>query len=357
MPARPRLLIDAQLPLRERFAAFADVETFSDSVLSPEMVRRADALIVRSVTRVDRALLEDSSIRFVGTATSGTDHIDLDYLRASGIAFADAKGANAQSVAQYVLACVGHYCDKTQREPSALTLGIVGFGHVGALLGRLANKIGLRIIASDPLLEAVGEAGPWTPLRELLTQADIISLHVPFTTTGPHPTYHLIDEDNLDALKPGQALVQTSRGGVVDEGAVKRLAADNNDKRYFYFDVWENEPGIDRDLVALVDIATPHIAGYSVQSKQRAAARLLAALASTIATRPAGFPDSSGVVKEAEPRYWWQGPEAGGPALVCRAAERFPVEAYSQKLKHWVMGNDVASVFSELRVKAAGREE
>lgn len=328
MPARPRLLIDDQIPERDRFAEIADVRPFVASELDRALTKQADALIVRSVSRVDATLLQNTPIRFVGTATSGIDHIDTNYLALAGIRFAHAKGANAPSVAQYVLAAIGIYCKLKKSTPAGLSIGIVGFGHVGALVGQIARGLDMNVLASDPPLESAGIAGPWVGLDELLSKSDVVTLHVPLTRAGPHATIGLIAGEQLQRLKAGAGLIQTSRGGVVNEGALHEALANNQGEICAFVDVWEREPEIDIELAKLCTVATPHIAGYSIESKRRASIMLCDAMREF---REWSEPKNSQhphlwVADPARPSYQLVGrSELDGESFLARAHKSFPL--------------------------------
>ena len=272
-----RLLIDEAIPRHDLFASFGDVETFPGRKLDRARLKSADALIIRSVTRVDAALLDGSRVRFVGTATTGLDHIDTDYLSRQRIHLAAAVGSNCRGVAEYVLAAILQLCRRWGGAPAGKTLGIIGRGRIGSLLAEWAAVSGLKVLACDPPLAQTGESG-LVQFDRLAAEADIVSLHVPLTDAGPHATRNMVDAAWLAHLQPGAWLINTSRGQVVDEKALgaalraARLGA-------AVLDVWQNEPTPDPHLVAAATIATPHIAGYTVESKLRAAEMLAAALA------------------------------------------------------------------------------
>lgn len=303
------LLADENIPFaREAFGALGEVRLLAGRAIDCKAVREADALLVRSVTRVNAALLAGSRIKFVGTATIGTDHIALDYLQQEGIAFASAAGCNANSVAEYIVAALLHVAVECQIDLCGLTLGIVGAGNVGSRVAEKTRALGLKIMLNDPPLEALLGAqarSAFTPdlqqnlarlspagtalqfcALENLNDADIITIHTPLVRTGPHPTFHLFDETRLGKMKPGSLLLNTARGEVVDNLALKkvlhsgRLAA-------VILDVWENEPHIDPELVALTTLATPHIAGYSFDGKVAGTRLIYEALCRFLKVAPA----------------------------------------------------------------------
>lgn len=239
--------------------------------IRPEDVRDADALMVRSITQVNRALLEGSRVRFVATATSGTDHLDLDYLAQAGIAVAEAAGSNANAVVEYCLAGIAELTCTRQFTLRDRTVAIIGFGHVGSRLYQRLRELDVACIVCDPYVEDQSRADDsrsdvsFCNLETALA-AQVITLHVPLTRASSHPTFHLLDEARLAQLAPGTLLINASRGEVVDNQALLRRLSDRNDLLTL-FDVWENEPDINQDLLALVSLGTPHIAGYSVEAK------------------------------------------------------------------------------------------
>jgi erythronate-4-phosphate dehydrogenase len=236
-------------------------------------VSDAQVLIVRSITRVDEALLAGSQIKLVLTATSGTDHLDLDYLHKAGIAVKDAAGSNANAVVEYCLAALAELIISCGFSLHHKRVGIVGFGHVGSRLYKALSILGMECVVCDPFVENMGAPlGADSPRFCSLDEAlgcDVVSLHTPLTRGGEHDTYHLINRESLKLIHPGSLLINASRGAVVDNSALYGRLRDQKDL-LCVLDVWENEPNINQDLLALVNIATPHIAGYSVEAKTSA---------------------------------------------------------------------------------------
>jgi erythronate-4-phosphate dehydrogenase len=262
-----RIVVDENIPCaQEAFGPMGEVRLVAGRFLGREDVEGADALVVRSVTRVGRDLLEGTGVRFVGTATIGVDHVDVDYLRQAGIGFASAAGCNARSVVEYVVAALLEIALAEGRGLQGRTLGIVGCGNIGGRLSEVAPLLGLRVLLNDPPLERAGRGGPYVGLEELLAESDFVSLHVPKVTTGPDRTIGLIDEERLEGMRRTAWLINTSRGDVVEGDALHdaivagRIAG-------AVLDVWENEPGIDRALLDVVFVGTPHVAGYSLEGK------------------------------------------------------------------------------------------
>lgn len=297
------IIIDENIPFaREAFGALGEVRLVAGRTITNATLREAQAVLVRSVTRVNAALLHGTRVQFVGTATIGTDHVDLDYLQQAGITFASAAGCNANSVAEYVVAALLQIAQQKQFVLEGKTLGIVGVGNVGSRVAEKARALGLKILLHDPPLESLLASRQISPLRGVspisstqeitptiqqnlarltpaaspsqvqfhslddLMSADILTLHTPLIRSGAHPTFHLFDESRLRKMKPGGILLNTGRGEVVDNLALKNvlhaglLSATG-------LDVWENEPHIDPELVEMTTLATPHVAGYSFDGK------------------------------------------------------------------------------------------
>lgn len=263
-----RLLADENIPLLDPFfASFGEIRRLPGRGIDRAAVMDADALLVRSVTRVDRALLEGSPVRFVGTCTIGTDHLDLAYFAEAGIAWSSAPGCNARGVVEYVLGALLALGERHGAELAARTYGVVGAGQVGGRLVELLRGLGWRVLVCDPPRQAA-EGGDFVALEEIIRRCDVISLHTPLTREGSDATWHLLDGARLDSLKPGCWLINASRGAVVDNAALKAHLAGGADLEVV-LDVWEGEPLVDAELAPLCRLATPHIAGYSLDGKLR----------------------------------------------------------------------------------------
>lgn len=269
------IIADENMPyVREWFAPYGDVRTLPGRSLTAATVRDADILLVRSVTKVDRHLLQDSRVRFIGSATSGIEHVDIEYLEAHGVAFASAPGCNATAVAEYVISCLCALDGVLENLLAGGSVGIIGLGNVGARLSKRLQVLGIRCIGYDPFINANREL----PLCDLNTvlDADVICCHTPSTSVGAHPTWHLFDEKKLLHLREGAVLINASRGAVVDNAALLRVLRQRADLRVV-LDVWEREPDIDLELLQAVTLATPHIAGYSWDGKVAGTRQILAA--------------------------------------------------------------------------------
>jgi len=263
------IVADENIPLLEAFFGdVGEIRRVSGRTMSAGDVRDADVLLVRSVTRVDRALLEGSGVRFVGTTTIGTDHVDLGWLEQNGIRFSAAPGCNANSVVEYVLSVLSLYAERCALDDwSRLTVGIVGVGNVGSELAEKLARLGFRVKLCDPPRAEHQSEGTDTfvDLDEALA-CDIVSLHTPLTRESAHPTFHMIGERELAALTSEQLLINAGRGEVIDTAAL-RERLDQANAPLVALDVWEQEPRINPELVDRVWLATPHIAGYSLEGK------------------------------------------------------------------------------------------
>ena len=262
-----KVVCDSHIPfLKGALEPYCDVVYAPGQDIGPDLVRDADALVVRTRTRCDSNLLAGSKVRFIATATIGYDHIDTAWCEAKGIRWTNAPGCNSWSVQQYVGSLLVTLSRHMLFSFKDKTIGIVGVGNVGGKVARLAALLGFRVLLCDPPRARKEGANAFVTLDEIINQCDIISLHVPLIRDGEDATYHLFDRNRLSSLSRNQILINTSRGEVVDNAALKEVL---NKKAICTaaLDVWENEPLIDRELMNLLFIGTPHIAGYSVDGK------------------------------------------------------------------------------------------
>jgi len=221
------------------------------------------------VTRVDQALLEDSEVEFVGSATIGTDHMDLEYLRKANIGYTNAAGCNAEGAAEYVVSGLFELSRQKNFNPLQLKAGIVGFGNVGSRVHAKLEALGIDCLLCDPpLQQRETSEQSFASLDTILAECNFISLHVPLVRTGDHPTYHLLNAARLRELAEDCILINAARGEVVDNAALLALLQQRDDLGV-YLDTWENEPLVSRELLQRVDLATPHIAGYSIEGRLR----------------------------------------------------------------------------------------
>ncbi len=261
-----RIIIDENVLLgKETFSIIGEVTSVPGRSITPEVVKDADILVVRSITKVDEQLLRNSSVKFVGSATAGIDHVDTGYLESKGIGFSSAPGSNSNSVAEYVIAGLSQLAGKGKISLEEMSLGVVGVGNVGSKVVKKAKGLGIKVLQSDPPLFRETKDSVFRELDELM-DCDVITLHVPLSHSGQDKTWKLFDEKRVAKMKRGSILINTSRGEVVDQSALKSAL-----KRGYLsgaiLDVWEEEPDIDNELLALVDIGTSHIAGYSYDGK------------------------------------------------------------------------------------------
>ncbi|WP_095148089.1 4-phosphoerythronate dehydrogenase PdxB [Pseudomonas sp. Irchel s3a18] len=271
------IVADENIPLLDAFfQGFGEIRRVPGRSIDRATVEQADVLLVRSVTNVSRALLEGSKVRFVGTCTIGTDHLDLDYFQQAGITWSSAPGCNARGVVDYVLGSLLTLAEIEGVTLTERTYGVVGAGEVGGRLVKVLKGLGWNVLVCDPPRQAV-EGGDYVSLEQIVAQCDVISLHTPLTKSAEQPTWHLFDEPRLRQLKPGAWLINASRGPVVDNSALREVLLEREDLQAV-LDVWEGEPSVDIALAELCVIATPHIAGYSLDGKQRGTAQIYQAL-------------------------------------------------------------------------------
>ncbi|PMQ10925.1 Erythronate-4-phosphate dehydrogenase [Pseudomonas sp. AD21] len=267
------IVADENIPLLDAFfAGFGEIRRVPGRSIDRATVEQADVLLVRSVTNVNRALLEGSKVRFVGTCTIGTDHLDLEYFNEAGITWSSAPGCNARGVVDYVLGSLMTLAEIEGVDLTQRTYGVVGAGEVGGRLVKVLKGLGWNVKVCDPPRQAA-EGGDYVSLEQIIEQCDVISLHTPLTRSGGGATWHLFDQQRLQQLKPGAWLINAARGPVVDNAALRKVLLQREDLQAV-LDVWEAEPEVDVALAELCVLATPHIAGYSLDGKQRGTAQI-----------------------------------------------------------------------------------
>ena len=307
-----KIIVDNHIPnIQGLIEPRAKVLYLEPGDITRDVVRDADALVVRTRTRCDAALLDGSRVRFIGSATIGTDHIDLDYCASRGITVRNAPGCNAPAVAQWVFCAIAAWMrSRDISSPDGLTLGVVGVGHIGSIVARWGKALGFTVLLNDPPREMAEKTdrtdrtdrtektdgtektektdvtemtdvtdgmesavdGGFLPLEELQRCCDIITVHTPLTRGGQWPTWHLFDQAFLDGLAHCRLILDAARGAIADNEALLGWTGD------VALDCWENEPNISRELLEKAIVATPHIAGYSAEGKQRGTAMMLEAL-------------------------------------------------------------------------------
>ncbi len=344
-PSRLRLVADENMPGVEaccaRLGRDVEVVRRPGRQLSAADVADADMLLVRSVTRVDAALLAGSRVRFVGTATIGTDHLDIPWLESQGIAWASAPGCNARAVGEWVLNVLVQLAAEQGVTLAGRTLGIIGLGHVGRQVAGLARVLGIDVVACDPFLRvsdltpALADV-PLLGLTELLAASDMVTVHTPLTRGGPHPTWHLLDAGRLAQMRPRAWLINAARGPVVANAALgDRLRQGGLTA---VLDVWEGEPDLDADLLALVRHGSPHIAGHSLEGKWRGTWQIMVAASHALDLKlSGGLPDIL--------------PDEGGLSLVLPAAGESP-----EKRLAALLSDVIALAADDARLRAACHE-
>lgn len=269
-----QIVADDKIPfLKGLLEYFAEIKYISGSAICNKDVQQAEAIITRTRTQCNAALLENTNVKFIGSATIGLDHIDLEYCSHKGIQVINAPGCNSGSVMQYVTAALLEICKKEQKPFSDYTIGIVGVGNVGRKVAAVCQALGFKVLLNDPPRERA-EKGAFLRLDDLLKNADIITMHVPLIRQGRDKTFHLVDDDFLGKMKSGSYLINSSRGSVAD---TKALLWHKNRLQYI-IDVWEQEPEINLELLHTAMIATPHIAGYSIDGKANGTKAVVRAL-------------------------------------------------------------------------------
>ncbi len=288
-----KILCSTNIPFAEEaFRTLGEVAVLPPRALTAERVRDADALVIRSTLRVNRALLEGSRVRFVGTATIGTDHMDLEFLERAGIAWCAAPGCNANSVSEYVAAallCLGarHGLDWRGK-----TLGVIGVGNVGRQVVDKGRALGMRVLENDPPRRAAERDDRFLPLETVLGESDVVTVHVPLAKAGPYPTWHLLDRPRLARLKPGAVVINAARGPALESEALLAARAAAG-VAYAVLDTWEGEPVFRPDVLAQADLGTPHIAGHSFEGKVMGTVMVYRALCRVLGRAPDWSPDGA----------------------------------------------------------------
>ena len=273
---------------KKAFSEFGDVQLVDGRKITNQHLKNVDVFIVRSITNVNSNLLDGTKVKFVGTATIGSDHIDLNYLEKNNITFADAKGCNADSVAEYVFTALFKIAADENIRLNKKSIGVVGIGNIGSKVVRIAEELGMLVLKNDPPLERKGIGEKYVSLDEIL-QADIITTHVPLNKGGRDNTVHLLNKDNLNQIRYGAIIINTSRGVVINNDALYNIT--QSKKLYNILDVWENEPGINIDLLNITKIGTAHIAGYSLEGKVNGTVMIYNALCNFARIPPSWKPE------------------------------------------------------------------
>ena len=342
------------LSVENGFKQYGELQLFDGRAVQAEDLVDADVLLVRSITAVNESLLAGSAIKFVGTATSGTDHIDLDYLAANNICFADAKGSNANAVVDYCFAALAYAVVSRKLEIDTCVVGIIGAGKVGSLFASKLAALNISYLVCDPPLameQAIGEQVRYSSLDEVLA-CDVVSLHVPLTSTGEFPSRNLLGLDELRRLKQGALLIHSCRGGVIDEDGLRQFRRERS-VVCRVFDVFKGEPEVDRRTSDLLDLVTPHIAGYSQEAKSAATELLRQAFQRHFKIKPVAtstFEDGPSTLvfdqsASAENCHW--------RLLLCA----FPLEQLSLEFKAAIAGGQSKAAFEKIRQQLLRRRE
>jgi erythronate-4-phosphate dehydrogenase len=280
-----KIIADENIPyVKEAFGALGEVTLLPGRGMDAASVSGADVLLVRSVTKVNEALIEGSRIGFVGTATIGTDHIDRSLLESRAIGFASAFASNANSVAEYVMSALLNLAGREKFRLRDKIIGVIGVGNIGSRVVRMAEALGMKVLQNDPPLERKTRDPKFLPIDDLF-EADILTFHTPLTMKGLDATHHMVNKPFLDRMKTGSILLNTSRGAVIETSALYK-AIDRRHISFVVLDVWENEPHIDTSLLEKATLATPHIAGYSLDGKANGTELIYQALCKFLGKEP-----------------------------------------------------------------------
>ncbi len=353
-----KIIADENMPLVEEFfGGWGEVIRIPGREISAHHVADASLLLVRSVTCVDWTLLSNSRVKFVGTATIGTDHIDQQWLANNNIGFSAAPGCNAEGVVQYVMSVLDLAAENQQRDLRSFRVGIVGAGNVGGRLYRCLDRLGVECFVCDPFLN--DPALPLCAIDELIEKCDVVSLHTPLTRQGEHPTEHLFGSSRLSSLNAGCVFINSSRGAVVDNAALSRVLQERSDL-FVALDVWENEPEIDLALLQRIDVATPHVAGYSLEGKLRGTAMVYEAACRYFNRASSVSLTALTPVPEVSDIRFSEKPEKDNVFAMCRMASRvlYDVRSDDLRMRHALKdAQSISSAFDALRRQYPVRRE
>jgi erythronate-4-phosphate dehydrogenase len=315
-----KIVADANIPfVRECFSSVGEVEVLSGRDITPQKVADANALLVRSITPVSEGLLHGSAVRFVGTATIGFDHVDLGYLERSNIGFASAPGSNANSAAEYIIAALLEVGRQRKIQLAGKSIGVIGVGNVGSRVACKCEALGMHVRRNDPPLQRQTGDPRYVPI-EALYDCDFLTIHTPLMREGIDKTFHLANAGFFSGLKQGAVFLNASRGAVMDSEALK-AAIGAGRLRAVVLDVWEDEPSIDTGLLEMVDLGTPHIAGYSFDGKVAGMIMIYNALCAHFRLRPT-CEIKDFLPQPDVPRLGIETGELGDEELLARAVEQ-----------------------------------
>ena len=274
-----KIIADKNIPYLKGIAEhFGDVTYLDGSAFTQDTIKDADTLIVRTVTHFGESILKDSNVKLICSATIGYDHIDTAYCDAHGIIWKNAPGCNSGSVMQYVVSSLITIARKKSFDLKGKTIGIVGVGNVGKKVAKACEILGMKVLLNDPPRQAQEKDNSFVSLQTIMDEADIITFHTPLIKEGEYRTYHLADKEFFSLLKKKPIIINSARGAIIDTIAIKDAIKENKISGAI-IDCWENEPQIDLEYLNLVDIATPHIAGYSADGKANATRMSLESIA------------------------------------------------------------------------------
>ncbi|MEI6060650.1 MAG: 4-phosphoerythronate dehydrogenase [Bacteroidota bacterium] len=284
-----RIVADEKIPfLAGVLEPYAEITYMPGNLICNEMIRDANALLVRTRTICDKHLLKGTSVKFIATATIGFDHIDTEYCQARNIAWFNSPGCNSSSVQQYMASALLILSQESNFDLTGKTIGIVGVGNVGSKVQRLAELFGMNVLLNDPPRARKKAGLGFVSLDVLLQNSDVVTLHVPLIKSGADKTLQLLNENRLSKMKTGAWLINTSRGEVAENDVVKQALLSGK-LAGAMLDVWENEPGIDLELLGLVSLGTPHIAGYSADGKAKGTSMVVRSLSKHFGLPLTGF--------------------------------------------------------------------
>jgi len=273
-----KIVADDKIPfLKGILEPYADVVYLPGKDITRDIIKNADALLTRTRTKCTEEFLRGTSLKFIGTATIGFDHIDTQFCSRNNIFWTNSPGCNSSSVQQYIIAALLKMAYEYDFSLKDRTLGIIGVGNVGTKVERFAKLMGMRVLLNDPPRARREGKKEFVDLSYLLRSSDIVTLHVPLNFVGRDSTYHMFDEKRLTRIKKDAMLLNSSRGEVIETNSLKK-ALNGGWLKAAVLDVWENEPDIDTELLTYVDIATSHIAGYSTDGKANGTSRIINSL-------------------------------------------------------------------------------
>lgn len=352
---KPVVLVDENIPWVEHYlGSSATIRKSGGRDIRPELLVDVDALLVRSVTPVNEALLQDSAVRFVGSATSGVDHIDRSYLQQRGIPFCYAPGSNANSVVEYVLAAIAAVDDMLERLLAGGRVGIIGYGVIGKRMAQRLQALSIDYCVYDPWLTA--EEIPHATSLEHILACDVVSLHPELTRKQPWPSFHLLGAEELSFVRADALLINASRGAVVDNAALLDLIEQGKFQARLVLDVWEGEPSISEALLRHVSLGSPHIAGYSLDGKILATRMLCEGLVQSL-----GLPAlASNAPVDAPAPASLASACTGAPLIRQLLQQRYDIGVDDNMLRQATLGaspDDAARAFDHLRKTYRARRE